>query len=280
MSAKKKKYPGGWEFDYWSEEVAYAEGDVVYFKDYLYKAAMATDAGDQPRSAMATFYFYDLTYANTPEGHPMATAELSLPKWVLWDLGNDYYHSRLRGVTTGPFDAAGRASTSGVRTLVVRNDFVGAASQSSDEHTYDNATQASYAGYGFPAGMTSEWEGGIYAPSMVDYGGNLGAPQSFTYEGSGLDGLIYQPSTCCPVGSGDGEIVNGVYYPYAVGYWDNGGLSSNPTIGGVFSIIQTFGRQFNGGDYTTTPFEDAWTVGGDSPIIDPTISTTPDYTTG
>lgn len=267
----KKRFAGGWEFDIWDETVAYAQGTVVSYGDYLYRAAMATSAGDNPLTAVGTFTFTDQTMTNTAPGDPMDTVNLDLPKWVLWDLGVDYYYGLLKGIAFGPYEigAVGKSSTTGIRTLVVRDNFEGLATESSDEHTYDNATSASYEGYGFPAGMTSDWAGGIYAPSMVEFGGNMGGPESYTYIADSLSGLIYQPSTCLPVSSDDGP----------VGYWDNGGLATGYTIGGLFAISQTFGRDFNGGDFTTGTFSDSWTLNGGSGTYAAVTDTDPDYAT-
>lgn len=265
----KKRFAGGWEFDIWDETVAYAQGVTVAYGDYLYYSAMATSAGDNPLTAVGTFTFTDETMTNTAPGDPMDTVDLTLPKWVLWDLGVDYYYGLLRGVALGPNDIGSKTSTQGIRTLVVRDNFEGSASVSTDEHVYDNATAASYEGYGFPAGMTSDWAGGIYAPSMVPFGGNMGAPETYYYNLGELSGLIYQPSTCCPVDDGYGP----------VGYWDNGGLSTDLTIGGLFAISQTFGRDFNGGDFTTGNFADGWLALGGTGTYAAVTDTSPDYAT-
>lgn len=278
MIQKKKKFRGGWEFDYWDETASYPETSIVYYEGYLYRAATATSPGDNPLTSTHSFVFYDTTYINSQPGG-MDSQELVLPKWVLWDLGTDYYHGMLRGIYTKPFDAWGRVETSGIRTLVVRQNFIGSASTSSDEHYYENAISSTYEGYGFPAGMDSEWEGGLYAPSMVDYGGNMGGPASFYGDFGNVSGLIYQPTAFLPVASYTVFEQNEEYYDYASAYWDNGGLASNPTLGGVFAVAFSIGVT-GSGSFTVAPLSDVWTEEEGTGAYDTVTSVNPNPATG
>lgn len=251
-----KKYAGGWEFDIWDETLAYDQGDVVALGTYLYKAAVATSAGEKPGVATYSFIFSDSTYASTPIGDPMDTETKTLPKWILWDLGADYYYGLLRGVALTPEDDQfGKTSMREVRTLVVRSGFDGRAAVGSDEHIYDNVTFASYGGYGLTAGMNSEWGGGAYAPSAVPWDSDGYGPAGFFYnQGQFGKAVSYQPSTIMAV---EGDTGN------TVAYWDEGGLNSEPMTAAVFSIYQVFGREFDG-DISTTAgnFGDNWVNGG------------------
>lgn len=275
----KKRFAGGWEFDVWDETVAYDQYDIVYHEGYLYKAVVATSAGDNPLTAEATFTFTDSTYTNTAPGDPADIVYLELPKWVLWDLGADYYYGLLKGRPTSPFDNPGRNATQGVRTLVVRANFSGSASDSTDEHSYDNATQASYSGYEFPSGMTSDWEGGLYAPSMVEFEGAMGTPTSYFGDFGNLSGLIYQPTAFLPVQSKATYVENGVTKFYASIYWDNGGISTSFTIGSLFALNYSRDTLVNGGDYSVSGWTDNWTNAPGTGEYAPVNDMTPDPAT-
>lgn len=259
----KKRFAGGWEYDYWQDTVAYDAGDVVAYGDYLYRAIQATTAGQEPRQATASFTFIDGTF-----GNPSQTK--TLPVWVLWDLGVDYYYGLLRGVALSPYTSTLKTATQGIRTLVARSNFDGTASVSSDEHLYDLPASASYAGYGFPAGMDTVWDDPeegelIFAPSMVpisEYG-----PESYQFDGGAANGLQYQSSHIVAVGGNDG----------ATAYWDNG-VENDLTIGSLFSIYQSFSRDYSG-SMTTPDFQDNWiNYTGDTYV--PVTSTDPDFDTG
>jgi hypothetical protein len=257
----KKRFAGGWEYDYWQDTVAYDAGDVVAYGDYLYRAIQATTAGQRPRQATANFTF---TNEFTSDSETKA-----LPVWVLWDLGVDYYYGLLRGVALGPFEALSKTATFGVRTLVARSNFSGSAGTSADEHLYDLPVSASGEGYGFPNGMDTVWEDPeegelIYAPSMVEraeYG-----PESFSYNLGATVGVQYQPSHIVAVG-GDGG---------ATAYWD-AGITTTLTIGGLFSIYQSFSRDYSG-SMTTPDFQDNWINYTGDTYVDVT-STDPDFDT-
>ena len=246
-----KKYAGGWEFDIWDETLAYDQGDVVALGTYLYKAAVATSAGEKPGVATYSFPFTDTARTSTPPGDPEDIEYKTLPKWILWDLGADYYYGLLRGVALTP-EQVGlyKFSSSEVRTLVVRSSFVGSSTTGSDEHLYDLPDYATYAGYGFDAGMSCDWPGGIYAPSAVpfDTDGNR-HPEGYFYNlGEFAASFIYQPSLIVPTAD--------------TAYWDAGGLDSDPRTAMVFSIYGSFGRDFSGDDGTMTiaAFADNWTA--------------------
>lgn len=240
-----KKYAGGWEFDIWDETLAYDQGDVVALGTYLYKAAVATSAGEKPGVATYSFTFTDTARTSTPIGDPEDIEYKTLPKWILWDLGADYYYGLLRGVAVTPEQLGQyKFSIQEVRTLVVRSNFIGGAG--SDEDYYELPTFASYSGYGFDAGMNCEWPGGIYAPSAVpfDLEGERTPMNYFYNQGEFAASFIYQPAMIVPNG----------YYPY----WHGGETRTSM----VFSIYQSFGRDFSGDDGTMTlpAFNDDWSA--------------------
>jgi hypothetical protein len=263
----KKRFAGGWEYDFWQDSVAYTSGTVVAHGDYLYRAIINTTAGQKPREATDTFTLTDGTHIDPGTGSPYTTTR-TFPVWVLWDLGVDYYYGLLRGVALGPSNSSEKTATFGVRTLVVRSNFTGSSGDSPDEHSYDLTASNSYAGYGMPSGMDTVWsdpEDGVlmYSPSMVakgEYG-----PESYEYNLGEATGVQYQSSTNMTVTGSP--------------YWDNGGQVQD-TIGSLMSVYQTFSREYTGsvGTETTPGFQDNWTAAA---TADPGIvrSTSPDLAT-
>jgi hypothetical protein len=81
----------------WNEETAYAKGDVVSYGGYLYLAMDATEAGDNPRTAVKDFEFTKSVnngFFGTSVADPV---DVSMRLWTIFDFPVSVYYARLRG---------------------------------------------------------------------------------------------------------------------------------------------------------------------------------------
>jgi len=279
------RYPGGtgefnrWEFEIWRSEVAYAEGRIVYHEGHLYRASVATTAGQKPKVAMHTFQFATGT-PNNPPTYPTAVndpVDIDLPLWILTDLGADYYYGVLRDVYLGPSDVGSKTFASECRTIVVRSYFWGNYDEDFRDHIYDLPTSSSYGNEKYlTPGMDTEWsatEGDLmFAPSAVELEPQ-GATSEFN-ESMNVGGMQYQMSSNMAVAgaanSGDPD-----YNPYGTAFWADS-VEGSLTHGALVSIGQTFGRSY--GSFTTPTFRDNWENEGTNEYpdnVDRVVGTSP-----
>lgn len=272
----------------WSETATYADGDVVYYGGYLYRAMMAITAGDNPRTATASFTFDDESGINGG-----GTASRTMRKWRLWDLPAGYYHAMLRGITPDVLTAE-YASTKVPAFDYLYMIQVRACAKTGVGYYIDSRTPAtvcSYLGYGLNSGLNCEYsdsdlEAGELIYSFTAISMDMVDPQieqsyqreEFFDERS----LIWMPNTIAAWS----EIPSDSYEVTSV----TSAQGFDPTtLRSMHSSMQTFGRTFTWVDGlspvttesgTTVEFDDNWT----NSTVDPNLggqpcATSPDYAT-
>jgi hypothetical protein len=286
----------------WDEEIAYAKGDVVRYEGYLYLAMDATEAGDNPRTAVKDFEFTNTVnngFFQTPPPTYDDPVDVSMRLWTIFDYPVSVYYARLRGLkdtTLQKIDGLGSdlPSNEGYHTISVQNGWY--YSVDSDEAITDTEyprmqppSTASWEGYGMPGGMTAHYnikndtEDGdpdwIYGPSSVLREAVVdayGAPKSYghTYEnpttqfGTG-NGVCYGPSYISPMERNAGLAIA----PFP-------DLAENSY--GIFAAMCQFSRDytFTNGTPPMIGFEDQYVLDADAPAGGVLLSTDPDMATG
>jgi hypothetical protein len=279
----------------WDEETEYAKGDVVSYGGYLYLAMDATEAGDNPRTAVKDFEFtYSIgTYAGEDPRYPQ---NVSMRLWTIFDFPVSVYYARLRGIKDEAlaFDSESPLpSEEGYHTISVQNGWHYSSDNGGDiiDTEYPRMqppSEGSWQGYGMPGGMTSDYEitkgeaslDWIYGlSSVLKSGDEYGAPMSYghAYEnptsqfGAG-NGVCYGPSYISPME----RSVAGTYY-----------LSPFPDIAenayGIFAAACQFGREyeFDGGTETLISFQDEYLTNSTETYGGGDLNyTVPDFVTG
>jgi hypothetical protein len=282
----------------WNEETAYAKGDVVSYGGYLYLAMDATEAGDNPRTAVKDFEFTKSVnngFFGTSVADPV---DVSMRLWTIFDFPVSVYYARLRGIKDTALQRIGGQgsaipSEEGYHTISVQNGWFyssdnGGSLTDTEYPRMQPPSAASWDGYGMPGGMTShynitkdeaslDWIYGL--SSVLKSEDDYGSPKSYghAYEngttqfGAG-NGVCYGPSYISPME----RSVAGTYY-----------LSPFPDIAenayGMFAAACQFGREyeFDGGTETLISFQDEYLTNSTETYGGGDLNyTVPDFVTG
>lgn len=280
----------------WDPEATYDVDDLVSYGGYMYRAMTTIAAGDNPRTATFTCTFSpNASYQKYDPIDPIGNETLTMRKWTIVDYEFSVHMAKLRGLNPEAlipaFDFNFKHSYLQMRgeftTICVRNMYGGYNNGDDEEIDFMiPPALASYAGYGMPAALNSEYDDvanfgffgeWVFAPSAGLY--EDGAPKAYRYgllQTNPLYGACFSPNT---VLSMDG------YAAY-----------SSETAGAMFASMATFNRDYTyaliddygppvtyveGGTFTTPGFQDNWTAAGNDwdPASAGTSGTDPDMDT-
>ena len=281
----------------WDSAKTYYEGDVVSHKGYFYRRLKGTSAsGEDPKTATYTVTFTADASGNKGQNTPSDTnllppVDKTMRVWTIADEGFSYHMARVRGLKADSLELIPNSTTPDKFSYLQFKDEYAMVCVRNMKAGYDEEDEfmippnnASYAGWGMPAGMSADFDDTdydydvgffgewVYGPGAGIY--EYGAPKKYGWYASvgGLQGACFIPNTVLGAlapGTPDPEGAPNYQEYYSVPAF------SNESFGSIFASMSSFSRSYDyanyeqtgtppvtvivsGGTFTTPSFADEW----------------------
>jgi hypothetical protein len=259
----------------WDETLAYAQGDVVFYGGYLYRAMTSASAGENPRTATFNCAFTDTAGINSSGATPpySYTEYREMRVWTIYDLPFAYYQAMLRRIPPGSLSSydAGTVLGQEIRTI----------SAAGFSLNGEIARECSYNGYGISAGLDV-----TYAVDELEGVDNIEVIHSFSaIPLDELENTTYRDST---------DTYEAIFWqPNTVASGTDAPAWGSDCQGMMVSSMQTFSRDYSvlvsyslgppvtssTDDVTTVSFQDNWNAAVTGSPSGIPLNTSPDYAT-
>jgi len=277
----------------WESTKTYYEGDVVSHKGYFYRRLKGSSGtNEDPKTATYTVTFSADASGNKGQNTPTDTnllpnVDKTMRVWTIADEGFSYQMERVRGLPIGALEPA--FDFDNKRTYLQYNGEYSMICVRNLSGGYDEEdpfmkppANASYAGWGMPAGMNAEFVVGdydydigffgewVYGPGAGIYEDN--APKKYRWYEGQLQGACFIPNTVLgslAIGTPDPD-----ESPDYQEYFTQPAFSDE-SFGSIFASMCSFSRDYTyanwepvgsppvqtivaGGTFTTKSFQDNW----------------------